>query len=85
MLTTMTKPAAAEIPADAPQPVLKPNIKTARVRISRDVWPNFKLTKGDRLYRGQVVAIPIEDAKSMIAYQQAVLVFDEPGDNEGVK
>jgi hypothetical protein len=88
MQTTMSRPQTLEelIPEDPPQPVLPKNCgKTARVRLTRDVWPNTKLTKGDRLYGGQVVALPEKEARSLVENRCATLVFDEPGDNEELK
>lgn len=87
MQTTMTRPQTLEdlIPEDPPQPIIKANVKTARVRLKRDYWPVVKITRGERLHAGQVVPLPIDEAKRVVENKIGDLVFDEATDNEGVK
>jgi hypothetical protein len=67
------------IPEDPPHTVLPKNVgKTVRVRLTRDVWPTTKLTKGDRLYGGQVEVFPEKEARSLVDNRCAELMFDEP-------
>jgi hypothetical protein len=52
------------IPEDAPQPVLSKNAgKTARVRLTPRYLAQHQAHQGDRLYAGQVVALPEKEAR----------------------
>jgi hypothetical protein len=84
MQTTVIRPQTLEelIPEDPPHTIIKANVKTARVRLKKDYWPIVKITKGERLYGGQVEPFPIDEAKKMVENRIGDLVFDDPTDNE---
>lgn len=87
MQTTTVRAQTLEdlIPEDPPHTIIKANVKTARVRLKKDYWPLVKITKGDRLYGGQVEPFPMEEARAIVEKKIAELVFDEQTDNEGLK
>jgi hypothetical protein len=81
--TTLSNPLKLEqlIPEDPPVPVLPKHVgRTVRLRLTRDVWPVTKLTKGDRLYGGQIVVLPEKEARSLVENRCAELMFDQPDD-----
>ena len=87
MQTTMARahPPEETVPDDPPHTIIKANVKTARVKLKRDYWPVVKITKGERLYSGQVEPFPIDEARKIVENRIGDLVFDEPSDNEGMK
>jgi hypothetical protein len=81
--TTLSNPLKLEqlIPEDPPHTVLPKNVgKTMRIRLTRDVWPTTKLTKGDRLYGGQVEVFPEKEARALVENRCGELMFDQPDD-----
>jgi hypothetical protein len=87
MQTTATRPLTLEelVPDDPPHTIIKANVKTARIRFKTDYWPVVKITKGDRLYGGQIEPLPIEEARKVVETKIGDLAFDEMSDNEGLK
>jgi hypothetical protein len=83
--TTLSNPLKLEqlIPEDPPHTVLPKNVgRTMRIRLTRDVWPTTKLTKGDRLYGGQVEVFPEKEARALVENRCGELMFDQPDDEE---
>lgn len=87
MQTTTTRTPTLEelVPEDPPHTIIKANVKTARIRLKKDYWPTVKITRGERIYGGQVEPFPVEEARRMVENKIGDLVFDEPADNEGLK
>ena len=66
------------IPENAPDTVVPKGVKTATVKIRRDYWPVCKLTGGQtRLYAGQVVKLPVPEAKRVVELNIGTLAFEE--------
>jgi len=84
MQNTKSRPPTLEelIPQDPPHTVIEGSVKTARVRFKVDYWPITKLTKGERLYGGQVELLPIKEAKHVVENKIGELTFDDIDEEE---
>ena len=69
-------------PDDLPRPVIPAGVKTATVRLKVGYWPAVPLENtpphdaSPKLFAGQRVKLPIDEAKALVAKGAAELVFE---------
>jgi hypothetical protein len=86
IMSTMAGPMTLEellpVGVPLPRPIIPDGVKTAMVRLKVDYWPtveveNHVVDRPGRLLAGQVVPLPIDEAKRLVAIRAAELTFGE--------